>query len=118
MYNNDDVQQRTGPVTLVSEDILFPPLGHPAALGREAVGSKAAALSALVAAGFPVPAGFVVRDSDFAAEKAQRLNESLLVAAAAAGPGPYAVRSSAAAEDLPDASFAGMYESYLNHNRG
>lgn len=31
-----------------------------------------------------------------------------------AGPGPYAVRSSAAAEDLPGASYAGMYESYLD----
>lgn len=108
------VQQRTGPVTLVSEDILFPPLGHPAALSREAVGSKAAALSALAAAGFPVPAGFVVTGTARAAGTAQRVNEGLQAAASAAGPGPYAVRSSAAAEDLPGASFAGMYESYLN----
>ncbi len=108
------VQQRTGPVTLVSENIAFPPLGHPAALSREAVGSKAAALSALVAAGFPVPAGFVVTAAALGAVTAQRVIEGLQAAAAAAGPGPYAVRSSAAAEDLPGASFAGMYESYLN----
>lgn len=34
-------------------------------------------------------------------------------AARAVGPGPCAVRSLAAAEDLPGASFAGMYESHL-----
>ena len=101
-------------MTLVSEDILFPPLGHPAAQSRESVGSKAAALSALAAAGFPVPAGFVVTGTALAAGTAQRVSEGLQAAAATAGPGPYAVRSSAAAEDLPGASFAGMYESYLN----
>lgn len=108
------VQQRTGPVTLVSENILFPPLGHPAALARETVGSKAAALSALAAAGFPVPPGFVVTGTALEAGVSQGVTGGLQAAAAAAGPGPYAVRSSAAAEDLPGASFAGMYESYLN----
>lgn len=121
-------KQRTGQVALVSEDILFPPLGHPAALARETVGSKAAALSALAAAGFPVPPGFVVTRTALAAANARSmdpgldgiglegtgLGRSLLEAAAAIGRGPYAVRSSAAAEDLPGASFAGMYESYLN----
>ena len=33
------------------------------------------------------------------------------------GQGPFAVRSSAAAEDLPDASYAGLYETYLNVER-
>ena len=70
----------------MSEDILFPPLGHPAAMDRESVGSKAAALSALVAAGFPVPAGFVVRESAFSADTTHSLNESLQMAVAAAGP--------------------------------
>ena len=107
-------QRRTGRVALVSEEILFPPLGHPAALAREAVGSKAAALSALASAGFPVPPGFVVTGTALAAGATQGVNGGLQAAAAAAGPGPYAVRSSAAAEDLPGASFAGMYESYLN----
>ena len=102
----------------MSEDILYPPLGHAAASARETAGSKAAALSALSAAGFRVPAGFVVTGTVFAAARADPagivLGEGLLAAAAASGPGPYAVRSSAAAEDLPGASFAGMYESYLN----
>ncbi|HJW01189.1 MAG TPA: PEP/pyruvate-binding domain-containing protein [Arthrobacter sp.] len=83
-------------------------------MAREAVGSKAAALSALVAAGFPVPAGFVVTAAALAAATAHQLDAGLQAAAASSGPGPYAVRSSAAAEDLPGASFAGMYESYLN----
>jgi phosphoenolpyruvate synthase/pyruvate phosphate dikinase len=87
-------------------------------MARETVGSKAAALSALSAAGFPVPAGFVVSDSALevhAAEPAGAgLADKLRAAAVATGPGPFAVRSSAAAEDRPGASFAGMYESYLN----
>jgi pyruvate,water dikinase len=109
------VQQQSGPVTLVG-NILLPPLGSPAALVRETAGSKAAALSSLSAAGFPVPAGFVVTGAAFAGLSAQpsELSGKLQEAARAAGPGPYAVRSSAAAEDLPGASFAGMYESYLN----
>lgn len=98
----------------MSDDILFPPLGHPAASARETAGSKAAALSALSAAGFRVAAGFVVTEAALAAAEARHLGTELQAAAAAAGPGPYAVRSSAAAEDLPGASFAGMYESYLN----
>ncbi|TAP43954.1 PEP/pyruvate-binding domain-containing protein [Arthrobacter sp. S39] len=98
----------------MSDDILFPPLGHPAASARETAGSKAAALSALSAAGFRVPAGFVVTEAALAAAEARHWGTELQAAASAAGPGPYAVRSSAAAEDLPGASFAGMYESYLN----
>ena len=95
-------------------DFPFPPLGGPPALDREAAGGKAAALSGLLAAGFPVPPGFVVTraamlDGCGRDDWALRLQ----AAARAAGPGPYAVRSSAAAEDLPGASYAGMYESYL-----
>lgn len=89
-------------------------LGEPAAGERVLAGGKAAALSRLRAEGFPVPAGFVVTSAAMAAGAGRsdwdtRLEE----AARAAGPGPYAVRSSAAAEDLPDASYAGQYESYL-----
>lgn len=92
----------------------FPRLGEAPAPPREQAGAKAAALSRLRAAGFPVPAGFVVTRAAFddgSGRDDWRLR--LQDAARAAGPGPYAVRSSAAAEDLPGASYAGMYDSYL-----
>jgi pyruvate,water dikinase len=73
-------------------------------------GSKAANLGELRRAGLPVPDGVVViGESDV---------DSRAIAAitAVVGEGPLAVRSSAAAEDLGDASFAGQYESVLNVN--
>ncbi|MGB7858999.1 MAG: PEP/pyruvate-binding domain-containing protein, partial [Acidimicrobiia bacterium] len=72
------------------------------------VGTKAAYLGELFRAGFNVPDGFVVvagsgkEDTDIITERWQQL-----------GHGPVAVRSSAVAEDLDDASFAGQYESIL-----
>lgn len=97
-----------------SPEHRFPRLGDPAATERALVGGKAAALSRLLAEGFPVPAGFVVTSAAMAAGVGRPgWDERLQEAARAAGPGPYAVRSSAAAEDLPDASYAGQYESYL-----
>jgi rifampicin phosphotransferase len=68
-------------------------------------GAKAANLAQLLRSGFPVPAGFVV----IGAVSAERILE----AARALGDVPLAVRSSAVAEDLADASFAGQYESFL-----
>lgn len=92
----------------------FPRLGEPAAGNRADVGGKAATLSRLLEAGFPVPAGFAVTHAAFAAGQGQEgWGARLQHAARAVGPGPYAVRSSAKAEDLPGASYAGMYESYL-----
>jgi phosphohistidine swiveling domain-containing protein len=81
-------------------------------LGRDRVGSKALNLARLAAAGLPVPGGFVVTpgalsDSDVA-------GPAIAAEVARLGADRYAVRSSAAAEDLPDASYAGMYESVLN----
>jgi len=101
------------------------------------VGGKARALAALDAAGFPVPAWFVVTHEalatsvpDFASslepgdEDRMRIrlaawSPSAAVSAAIAdalaglGPGPFAVRSSAADEDGAGQSFAGQLESYL-----
>jgi phosphohistidine swiveling domain-containing protein len=62
-------------------------------------------LAELSAAGFPVPPGFVVTTPD---------EPALAADARRLGADRFAVRSSAAAEDLPDASYAGLYESYLN----
>jgi rifampicin phosphotransferase len=78
---------------------------------RARVGGKAGVLGELAAAGFPVPPGRVVT--------AESLNidgweQSLEAAAGSLGAPRLAVRSSAAAEDLPHASYAGLYETYLN----
>jgi rifampicin phosphotransferase len=82
-----------------------------APLGREVVGGKAAVLADLMASGFPVPAGFVVPT---APREEPGLDEQLAHAARRLGGDRFAVRSSATAEDLPDASYAGLYETYLD----
>lgn len=80
-----------------------------AALRRTLVGSKAANLAIVMQSGFRVPDGLVITteagdvDDGLVDEIIRRL-----------GDGPLAVRSSAIAEDLEDASFAGLYETYLN----
>ncbi|RAM35918.1 PEP/pyruvate-binding domain-containing protein [Arthrobacter globiformis] len=103
-----------------------------------AVGGKAANLGVLLAAGMPVPPGFCVttaayrraaaaagvQPSEPAAQTRGRLesapipediNEDILAAYAGLGGDlPVAVRSSATAEDLPEASFAGQLDTYLN----
>jgi pyruvate,water dikinase len=99
------------------------------------VGGKAANLGELIAAGFPVPPGFAVttaayrrvaatldlcdpagaRDALASAEAPAEIAEAVQAAYAALGADvPVAVRSSATAEDLPWASFAGQQDSYLN----
>jgi pyruvate,water dikinase len=117
-------------------------------LSRAMAGGKGAALSDLTAAGFRVPAGFVVlasaykyftrasgidREADDAARTPTRntlerlqgrietaplpedLESEIIRAYEAMGDGvAVAVRSSATNEDSANASFAGMYESYLN----
>jgi rifampicin phosphotransferase len=81
-------------------------------MGPERVGSKAFNLARLAAAGLPVPVGFVVMPEAF---QAWGVAEPAVAAAARRlGGDRYAVRSSAPAEDLPGASYAGMYESVLN----
>jgi pyruvate,water dikinase len=98
-------------------------------------GGKGANLGELLAAGFPVPDGFVLTTAAYElaaaaagadprdpAAAAERLRTSAvpddvaaaaLAAYAALGGGPVAVRSSATAEDLPGASFAGQQDTVL-----
>ena len=99
----------------MATDVLL--LGDPATLDRSSVGGKAAGLARLVAAGFPVPRGFVIparalesgdpgsaaRAAVTAALARMELSESAL-----------AVRSSALDEDSADASFAGQYLTVLD----
>ena len=72
------------------------------------VGGKAAGLGALIRAGERVPAGFCVTTV------AGGNDEEILAAYQALGGGPVAVRSSATAEDRPDAAFAGQHDTLLN----
>src|ERR687890_2119414 len=100
------------------------------------VGGKAANLGELIAAGLPVPGGFCVttdayaevavgvdtdappeqvRDALRAAPVPDHVVDAVRAAYRALGGGvPVAVRSSATAEDLPTASFAGQQDTYLN----
>ncbi|WP_152361160.1 PEP/pyruvate-binding domain-containing protein [Microlunatus speluncae] len=103
-------------------------------LGR--LGGKAVNLARLAVAGFPVPEGFVITTAAYrqhvaglsladedpvelrrrieAAPVAARLAELIMSAYRGLPAGPVAVRSSATAEDLPGAAFAGQQDTYLN----
>jgi pyruvate,water dikinase len=75
------------------------------------VGGKAAGLARMIKAGERVPAGFCVTTT---AHRAGVVPETELVQAyERLGGGAVAVRSSATAEDLPDASFAGQQDTFL-----
>ncbi|HSI26429.1 MAG TPA: PEP/pyruvate-binding domain-containing protein, partial [Aeromicrobium sp.] len=105
--------------------------------GIDVVGGKAANLGALIRAGFPVPPGFCVttdayrrvadpellatleptraRDALLATEIPDDLGAEIREAYERLGENvPVAVRSSATAEDLPFASFAGQQDTFLN----
>ena len=72
------------------------------------VGPKAANLGELISIGIPVPNGFVFHSpSPWGYYDVARYYEQL-------GGGKVAVRSSAVAEDMKGASFAGHYTTYLN----
>ncbi|MEH1164286.1 PEP/pyruvate-binding domain-containing protein [Micromonospora sp. CPCC 205539] len=78
----------------------------------ELVGGKAAGLGELIRRGERVPPGFCVT------AEAHRLGviprTEIVAAYEQLGAGPVAVRSSATAEDLPEASFAGQQDTVLN----
>ena len=84
------------------------------------VGGKAINLARLINASFPVPDGFVVTTHAF--RRAEGSSDALPTDVADAIKAAYrnigsptvAVRSSATAEDLDDASMAGQYETYLD----
>ncbi|MCB9777075.1 MAG: hypothetical protein H6742_00760 [Alphaproteobacteria bacterium] len=87
----------------------FPTLDDAAATDPARCGHKAATLAALRQAGADVPPGFVIP-----AGATVGLDDPTLAAALARLAGPVAVRSSGIAEDLPDASFAGQYDTVLD----
>jgi phosphohistidine swiveling domain-containing protein len=97
------------------------------------LGGKASTLAELKRAGFPVPEGVVVTTralaqalasagvgADVRSEDVEAialpadLAAELSAAIEQLGPGPFAVRSSGVDEDLPGASYAGLYETVLN----
>jgi pyruvate,water dikinase len=102
----------------------------------DTVGGKAANLGELVRAHFPVPDGFVLTTDAYTsaalaagtgpanpsqagdklrtADVPEHIARATLAAYTALGGGAVAVRSSATAEDLPGASFAGQQDTYLN----
>ncbi|NYH52349.1 pyruvate,water dikinase [Nocardiopsis arvandica] len=76
------------------------------------VGGKAVGLGGVIAAGESVPPGFCVTTE---AHRSGTLpTDEVTAAYEALGGGRVAVRSSATAEDLPDASFAGQQDTYLD----
>jgi len=115
---------------------LIRPLRSLRATDGAIAGGKGANLGELVAGGFPVPDGFVVTTDAYVAAarladvhvddpvgSAERLRhvdlpaeltEAVLAAYRQLGSGAVAVRSSATAEDLPGASFAGQQDTFLN----
>ncbi len=115
---------------------LVLPLADPAA-DLDTVGGKGASLARLATAGLPVPDGFHLTTHAYRrftegldAEIRDGVGDESAIAAAferrdmpedvaeairaALPPGPVAVRSSATAEDLPDLSFAGQHDTFLD----
>lgn len=92
------------------------PLADPAATDAALVGSKAARLAVAAGAGLPVPPAFVLTTAAFAAGMSPELAAEICAAARgllAQGAPALAVRSSATAEDLSGASFAGLQQTVL-----
>jgi pyruvate,water dikinase len=104
-------------------------------LGLSELGGKGQSLARLASAGIPVPNGFHITTAaydDFVAEHhlegaasamaaliinheiPPAIGNDIIGAYQQLGSTPVAVRSSATAEDLPEASFAGQQETFLN----
>jgi len=86
-------------------------------VGQESLslaGGKGAQLGAMLRASLSVPDGFCVTTEAFRAGMSDELRAAIVRAYRALGSPAVAVRSSATAEDLPDASFAGQQDTYLN----
>jgi pyruvate,water dikinase len=82
----------------------------------ELVGGKCANLGELTAGGFAVPPGFAVTTAAYERDDiGAAVGEAYAALGRVAGRThpPVAVRSSAIAEDMPDASFAGVQDTYL-----
>jgi rifampicin phosphotransferase len=112
--------------TAMSKDVIG--LAEEGAADPAMSGRKAATLAALAAGGLPVPPGFVVTTAacervlatvDDDAEDRGRdefpadVWAGIVSGLRQLGGGAVAVRSSGTAEDLPDASYAGQYETVL-----
>ncbi|WP_235508414.1 PEP/pyruvate-binding domain-containing protein [Agromyces sp. Soil535] len=91
----------------------LPDLADTPGPSRGALGSKAANLATAASNGFRVPRGFVIPELAVD-ELGNELDAAIAAAVARIGDGPFAVRSSGVAEDLPDASYAGLYETFLD----
>ncbi|MEV7273337.1 PEP/pyruvate-binding domain-containing protein [Streptomyces bacillaris] len=83
---------------------------------RDLVGGKAAGLAGLIRLSERVPDGFCVTTEAYGSGEVPRAQ--VLAAYEHLGGGPAAVRSSATAEDLPYASFAGQQDTYLGVTGG
>jgi phosphoenolpyruvate synthase/pyruvate phosphate dikinase len=81
-------------------------------------GGKAASLGEMLAAGLPVPPGFVVTTAAFRAGLTETVKQQITAAFRALGAGRVAVRSSAVAEDSGAASWAGQLDTILNVTEG
>lgn len=106
------------------------PLSRLTAADVAVAGGKGANLGELITAGFAVPSGFVVttdayrravadltvpdRDGVLTVDVPPAVRDAVVVAYADLGGGPVAVRSSATAEDLPGAAFAGQQDTFLS----
>jgi pyruvate,water dikinase len=97
------------PVITLAEAARLDPAAAPALLG-----SKAANLARLLGAGFPVPAGVVVTAAAADWGQASAQLRSAAAELASGRDQRFAVRSSASAEDLSGASYAGQYETVLD----